>query len=159
MKIEPIGIINTPFKQKEGMPIQPTGGTGVKGCIEVFSGFIEGLCDLEGFSHIILIYRFHESEGYNLKVKPFMDDQLRGVFSTRAPKRPNSIGISVVKLNKIDNNLVFIENIDILDGTPLLDIKPFIPSVDSPDEYKLGWLKGKSDKISSKLSDKRFSNE
>lgn len=153
---KPIGIIKTPFFKKEGMPIQPSGAKGILGEIEILPEFVDGLKDLDGFSHIILIYHFHESKGFQLSVKPFMDDQLHGIFSTRAPKRPNPIGFSVVKLNKIKSNILFIENIDVLDGTPLLDIKPFIPNVDSPKVERLGWLERKSDKMGDKLSDHRF---
>ncbi|MDA3953514.1 MAG: tRNA (N6-threonylcarbamoyladenosine(37)-N6)-methyltransferase TrmO [Bacteroidales bacterium] len=151
-----IGIINSPFKTKEDMPIQPTGDKGINGEIKIYSEFSEGLVDLEGFSHIILIYHLHLSTGSSLKVIPFMDNNSHGIFSTRSPKRPNPIGLSVVKLNKIEKNILFIENIDILDGTPLLDIKPFIPDVDCPNVDKLGWLEGKSDKMKNKKSDKRF---
>lgn len=153
---KPIGIIKTPYKKKDGMPIQPTGAIGIKGEIEIHHAFVEGLKDLDGFSHIILIYHFHNSEGFQLNVKPFMDDRLHGIFSTRAPKRPNPIGLSVVKLNKIENNILYIENIDVLDGTPLLDIKPFVPDVDCPKANKLGWLEGKSNKMGDKISDSRF---
>jgi tRNA (adenine37-N6)-methyltransferase len=156
LNLKPIGFIKTPFKTKEGMPIQPTGAKGVKGTIEIDSQYTEGLKDLDGFSHVILIYHFHLTKTYELIVKPFMDDNLHGIFSTRAPKRPNPIGFSVVKLNKLEGNILHIENIDVLDGTPLLDIKPFIPDVDSPDVQKLGWLEGKSDKMADKISDKRF---
>ena len=156
LNLKPIGFIKTPFKTKDGMPIQPTGAKGIKGTIEIDSQYSEGLKDLDGFSHIILIYHFHLSKTYDLTVKPFMDDQLHGIFSTRVPKRPNPIGLSVVKLNKMESNILHIENIDVLDGTPLLDIKPFIPDVDSPDVQKLGWLEGKSDKMGDKISDKRF---
>ncbi|MCB2195630.1 MAG: tRNA (N6-threonylcarbamoyladenosine(37)-N6)-methyltransferase TrmO [Bacteroidetes bacterium] len=157
-KIEysPIGIIKTPFSTKEGMPIQPSGAAGIKGTIELFNEFVEGLKDLDGFSHIILIYHLHQAKDYKLVVKPFMDNELRGVFSTRAPKRPNAIGLSVVKLNKIEGNILHIENIDVINNTPLLDIKPFIPDVDSPTIEKLGWLQNKSDKMKEKRSDNRF---
>ena len=153
---KPIGLIKTPFKTREGMPIQPTGAKGIKGEIEIFHEFADGLKDLDGFSHIILIYHFHLSDGFKLQVKPFMDDKIHGVFSTRAPKRPNSIGFSVVKLNKMVKNTLYIENIDVIDGTPLLDIKPFITEVDAPKAEKLGWLEGKSHKMGHKQSDKRF---
>jgi len=108
---KPIGIIHTPFNDIEGMPIQPTGAKGVEGIIEIFSEFTDGLKDLDGFSHIILIYHLHLSGEYKLLVKPFMDDTLHGIFATRAPKRPNPIGFSVVKLNKIEGNKINIENI------------------------------------------------
>ncbi len=156
LNLKPIGFIKTPFLTKEGMPIQPTGAKGIKGTIEIDPKYVEGLADLDGFSHIILIYHFHLSKKYELTVKPFMDDELHGIFSTRAPKRPNPIGFSVVQLNKMEGNILYIENIDVLDGTPLLDIKPFIPDVDSPDVQKLGWLEGKSDKMGEKKSDIRF---
>jgi tRNA-Thr(GGU) m(6)t(6)A37 methyltransferase TsaA len=156
IEYSPIGIIKTPFSSKEGMPIQPSGASGIIGTIELFNDFVEGLKDLDGFSHIILIYHLHEAKDYKLMVKPFMDNELRGVFSTRAPKRPNSIGLSVVKLNKIEGNILYIENIDVLNNTPLLDIKPFIPDVDSPAVEKLGWLQNKSDQMKEKKSDNRF---
>ena len=156
LNFKPIGFIKTPYKNKEGMPIQPTGAQGVKGTIEIEAEYTEGLKDLDGFSHIILIYHFHLSKTYELSIKPFMDDNLHGIFSTRAPKRPNPIGLTVVKLVEIKDNLVHIENIDVIDGTPLIDIKPFIPDVDSPDVQKLGWLQGKSDKMGVKKSDNRF---
>jgi len=133
-----IGIIKTPFNSKEGMPIQPTGAKGIKGFIEINPEFVEGLKDLDGFSHIILIYHFHKVSNYELTVKPFMDDQMHGVLSTRAPKRPNPIGLSVVKLIKLEGNILHVENIDVLNGTPLLDIKPLIPDVDFAEVDKLG---------------------
>jgi tRNA-Thr(GGU) m(6)t(6)A37 methyltransferase TsaA len=153
---KPIGQITTPYKTREGMPIQPTGAKGIKGEVEIYPEFADGLKDLDGFSHIILIYHFHLSDGFKLQVKPFMDDKIHGVFSTRAPKRPNSIGFSVVKLNKKLDNILYIENIDVIDGTPLLDIKPFIPEVDGPKAEKLGWLEGKSYKMGHKQAEKRF---
>jgi len=156
IELQSIGLIHTPFKNKEGMPIQPTGAKNVRGTIEINNEFIEGLKDLDGFSHIILIYHFHKLKEYQLTVTPFMDDKPHGVFSTRAPKRPNHIGLSVVKLNKIEGNTIYIENIDVLDKTPLLDIKPFIPDVDNVKVEKLGWLEGKSDKMAGKKSDRRF---
>ena len=123
----PIGIIHSPFTDLDGMPIQPSGAQGIKGHILINEEFVEGLDDLDGFSHIYLLYHMHLARSYRLKVIPFLDDQLRGVFSTRAPKRPNSIGLSVVKLNSINLNRLEIENVDIIDGTPILDIKPYVP--------------------------------
>ena len=156
LNLKPIGTIYTPYNDREGMPIQPTGAKGVKGKIELIPELTDGLKDLDGFSHIILIYHFHLSKKYELHVKPFMDDKIRGVFSTRAPKRPNPIGFSVVKLNKIEKNILHIENIDVLNGTPLLDIKPFIPDVDIVKTDKIGWLEGKAGKMNEKKSDIRF---
>ena len=142
MKVKPIGIIHTPFKSKEDAPIQPS-RSNAHGEIEVFKEYEEGLEDIEGFSHIILIYQFHKSEGYSLKVKPYLDNKLRGLFATRAPRRPNQIGLSVVKLLKRKENILFVESIDVLDGTPLLDIKPYVPDFSPKENVTLGWLKGK----------------
>jgi len=153
---EPIGIIHSPFKDIKGMPIQPTGAKGIAGTIEIYPEFTEGLKDLEGFSHIILIYHFHLSKGYSLKVTPFMDENLRGVFATRAPKRPNPIGISVVKLRKIEGNILNIEDVDIIDGTPLLDIKPYVPEFDVQEVEKIGWLSQKANNVPKMKSDERF---
>jgi len=152
----PIGIIHSPFTELDGMPIQPSAAQGKKGHILINKEFTEGLDDLDGFSHIYLIYHLHLSNSYNLKVVPFLDDQIRGVFSTRAPKRPNPIGLSVVKLNKIKMNRLEIENIDIIDGTPLLDIKPYIPDMDKNTHCRIGWLSEYVKEIKSKKSDQRF---
>jgi tRNA (adenine37-N6)-methyltransferase len=152
---KPIGVIHTPFKTKEGMPIQPAGATEIKGTIELKREFAEGLLDLDEFSHVYLIYHFHKSEGYELQVKPFLDDKIHGVFSTRAPKRPNAIGISIVKLNKIEGNILEVENVDILDGTPLLDIKPYIPAFDVYEVEKTGWMKNNIS-LKNFKSDNRF---
>lgn len=155
----PIGIIRSPFTEKAGMPIQSNAGKGIKGNVELFEEFKEGLMDLVGFSHIILIYHLHRSERFKLKVKPFLDEQERGVFATRAPNRPNAIGISVVKLLEINGNLLTIENIDILDGTPLLDIKPYIIEFDCFRTESNGWISNKMKRLNDLKSDNRFSNE
>jgi tRNA-Thr(GGU) m(6)t(6)A37 methyltransferase TsaA len=156
IKYQPIGIIHTPFKTPEGMPIQPAGAEGIKGTIEIFSEYEDGLQDLSGFSHILLLYHFHKGKGFNLHVVPFMDSQTRGVFSTRAPKRPNPIGLSLVKLGKVEGRILHIENVDILDGTPLLDIKPYVPEFDKATSVKTGWLKDPGKTVSERKSDKRF---
>ena len=156
ISFRPIGIIHSPFTKLEGMPIQPSAAKGIKGQIVIREEFAEGLSDLSGFSHIYLLYHFHLSKTYNLKVVPFLDDVKRGVFSTRAPKRPNPIGLSVVKLNGITLNVLDIENVDILDGTPLLDIKPYVPEMDEAVQPKLGWLSKYRKNMHSKKSDTRF---
>jgi tRNA-Thr(GGU) m(6)t(6)A37 methyltransferase TsaA len=153
---QPIGIIHTPFKDRKDMPIQPIGGKGIKATIEIFPEFADGLVDLDGFSHIVLIFNFHLSQDYNLLVKPFMEETIRGVFATRAPRRPNQIGMSVVKLEKVENNILHISNIDIVDGTPLLDIKPYVPMIDGEDEIRIGWLDKKAERFRHKRSDDRF---
>jgi len=153
----PIGIVHSPFSDTAGMPIQPSGAKGTKGTVELMPEYAEGLQDLEGFSHVILIYHLHLSMGFSLKVKPFLDHQLRGVFATRAPKRPNPIGISVVRLKEIKGNILHIEDIDIVDGTPLLDIKPYVPEFDAQETVRIGWLSDKIGKASrEKRSDGRF---
>ncbi len=158
MKIEyrPIGIIHTPFKSIEEMPIQPSGARSIKGTVTVFPEYLEGLKDLDGFSHIILLYHFHRSSGAKLVLTPFMDTQPRGIFSTRAPKRPNPIGLSVVRLRRIEGNILHIENVDILDGTPLLDIKPYVPEFDRFPVNRIGWLEQARGVVRKKKSDKRF---
>ena len=158
MKIEysSIGIIRTPFTESEGVPIQPNAGKNITGTVEIFPEFSSGLKDLDGFSHIYLIYHFHRSRRHPLSVIPFLDTVERGTFSTRAPNRPNLIGISIVKLEKVDRNLLHIRNVDILDETPLLDIKPYIPELE-PEEIRIGWLEEKT--FSDKKADARFSED
>ncbi len=137
---KPIGIIHSPFKKPEGVPIQPTAGKGIKGKVEVFPEYAGGLKDLDGFSHIILLFHMHLSNKPSLRVKPYMDNKLRGVFATRAPSRPNPIGLSVVSLLRIDKNILYIKDLDIIDGTPLLDIKPCVSEFDLRDIKRIGWL-------------------
>lgn len=152
-----IGIINTPHQAKEGMPIQASSAKGIKGTIILEKQYMKGLQDLDGFSHIHLIYYFHKAKDYSLLTKPFLDDKEHGVFSTRAPKRPNVIGLSVVKLLSVKENILEIENIDVLDGTPLLDIKPYLPDFDFHEATKVAWYKGKTSDIANKRSDDRYS--
>ncbi|MGW8161022.1 MAG: tRNA (N6-threonylcarbamoyladenosine(37)-N6)-methyltransferase TrmO [Desulfobulbales bacterium] len=159
MKIEftPIGIIHSPFTEPEKMPIQPAGAKRVKGSVEVFEQYRPGLQDLNGFSHIILLYCFHRSRGFNLKVIPFLDTVHRGLFATRAPRRPNPIGLSIVRLDGVDDGVLRISNIDVLDNTPLLDIKPYVPDFDAQDKVRTGWLEEISGKVVYRKSDDRFS--
>lgn len=156
LSVHPIGIIRSPFQRREGMPIQPAASQGAKGKVVLEPEYEEGLQDLEGFSHVILVYYFHQANRHQLRVKPFLDDVKRGLFATRAPDRPNPIGISVVRLLSIQDNVLEIENLDILDGTPLLDLKPYIPDFDQPGDVRIGWLENKRDEIPGKLSDDRF---
>jgi len=139
MEVTPIGIVRTPFKCKKDTPIQPFRSKAI-GRIEVFKKYKDGLSDIDGFSHLILIYRFHKSRGHCLKVKPFLDDQLRGLFATRYPRRPNQIGLTVVELLKRETNILFVKGIDVLDGTPLLDIKPYVPDFEPKGKIRIGWL-------------------
>ncbi len=152
----PIGIIRSPFKHPKGTPIQPEGGRDIKGTVEIFPEYHDGLKDLDGFSHIILIYHFHLSREHTLTPNPYLDDKPRGVFSTRAPSRPNPIGMSIVRLDKVEDSNLYIRDIDIIDGTPLLDIKPFFPSLDPQEAVKIGWLEKKIGKFKKEKDDGRF---
>ncbi len=156
INITPIGTIETPFNDLKGMPIQPSGAALVQGTIVLDKAYEQGLSDLEGFSHIILLYHFHQSTGYSLIVTPFLDDQKRGLFSTRAPRRPNPIGLSIVRLIKREGNRLTIEGIDVLNGTPLIDIKPYVPGFDTKKVTAIGWLEKSHEKATSLKSDDRF---
>lgn len=155
--INPIGIIHTPFNDIKGMPIQPLAAKGVKGYIELFPKYIEGLTDLTEFSYITLLYHLHKINDYDLMVKPFMDNKEHGIFATKSPKRPNAIGLSTVKLLGIENNVIHIEMVDMLNGTPLIDIKPFFSKFDNRTNTKSGWLDNQGNiPISELRSDERF---
>ena len=156
IEYKPIGVIRSPFTEPKGMPIQPPGAGGMQGTVEVFDEYRSALKDLGGFSHIILLYHFHRSQGFSPHVVPFMDTQPRGLFSTRAPRRPNPIGLSVVQLNRIEEGVLFIENVDILDGTPLLDIKPYVPEFETSSDIRTGWLEQVKHKVSHQEADDRF---
>ena len=151
-----IGVVHTPFKQPRGTPIQPSAAADAEGVVEVFEEFADGVCDLDGFSHIILLYHFHLVSGSALKVKPYMDTVERGVFATRSPRRPNPIGLSVVRLLRIEGNRLFIRGVDILDGTPLLDIKPYVPQFNVGGDVRIGWLEKKIGKLPYMRDDGRF---
>ena len=153
---KPIGIIHSAFKTPENIPIQHTGAKGEIGTIEIYPEFAEGLADLQGFSHIILLFHMHLVEYHKLKVIPFLDTVERGIFSTRAPVRPNPIGLTVVKLISIEDSILTVENIDMIDGTPLLDIKPCLPMIDDLQDIRLGWLTVNVEQFRTKLSDNRF---
>jgi tRNA-Thr(GGU) m(6)t(6)A37 methyltransferase TsaA len=141
--MQPIGIIHSPFTDKKQTPIQPPRSQAA-GRVEVFPEFTEGLQDIEGLSHIILLYVFHCSDEYTLRVKPFLDDHWRGLFATRYPCRPNPIGLSIVRLLARQENLLDIEGVDVLDGTPLLDIKPYVPEFDIRTGVQTGWYQHRS---------------
>lgn len=142
MSIEftPIGIVHTPFSEPADTPRQAALANGALGTVEIFPGYRDGLADLEGFSHVILLFHFHRSRGFSLSVTPPGGVVARGVFATRAPRRPNAIGFSVVRLRRIEDGILHVQNIDMLDGTPLLDIKPYIPEFDAPADAETGWF-------------------
>jgi tRNA-Thr(GGU) m(6)t(6)A37 methyltransferase TsaA len=161
MKItyESIGKIRSPFKEPEGTPIQPTAEGTASGKIELIPEYQEGLKDLEGFSHLILLYHCHKAGKPSLMVKPFMEDKPHGLFSIRAPSRPNSIGLSIVRLEEVEDNILYIKDVDILDGTPLLDIKPYVPEFDKRENVKIGWMEENINKLSSIKDDGRFADK
>ncbi len=153
----PIGWIHSPHHQAKGAPIQPSGAREVAGWVELQPRFIPALKDLDGFSHLILIYHFHRCRQYQPEVRPFLDQQTHGLFATRAPARPNPIGISVVRLRGIRENRLDILDVDILDGTPLLDLKPLVPRFDLPQgQVRTGWLDQKAPAVESFKGDERF---
>lgn len=154
--MDPIGIIQTPFRALENMPIQPKGAADVIGTVRVEEQYVEGLADLEGFSHIYLFYLFHQAQRTQLKVVPFMDTVERGVFSTRSPLRPNHIGLSLVELIRVDGAELTVKGIDVLDLTPLLDIKPYIERFDRVSESRSGWMTANETEVAEKRSDSRF---
>ncbi|MDH5440125.1 MAG: tRNA (N6-threonylcarbamoyladenosine(37)-N6)-methyltransferase TrmO [Candidatus Bathyarchaeota archaeon] len=156
IRYKPIGVIQSPHKKPLGTPIQPRAAENVDGTVEIFPEYVEGLKDLDGFSHVILVYHFHLSKGLSLRVKPYMDDESHGIFATRAPPRPNPIGISVVRLIGVEGNILHIKDVDIVDGTPLLDIKPYVPEFDVRNVEKIGWLEKNVNGILTTRDDGRF---
>jgi tRNA-Thr(GGU) m(6)t(6)A37 methyltransferase TsaA len=156
IRLRPIGVIHSPFTGPKGTPIQSAAGRDVQATVEVYPEYSEGLQDLEGFSHLILLYHCHRANKFNLKVIPFMDSVSRGLFATRAPSRPNSIGLSIVRLVSRAENILKIREVDILDGTPLLDIKPYIEEFDVRRKTRKGWLENQVGKLQSTRDDSRF---
>ncbi len=149
-----IGIIHTPFKKAEGTPIQPVFGRDATGTVELFADFAAGLEDLDGFDRIWLVYKLHRSLSYTMRVKPFLDNREHGLFATRSPNRPNSIGLSAVRLLKVNAKTLEVGDVDMLDGTPLLDIKPYIPKFDSHPGSRAGWYD--ENRVSMTVADGRF---
>jgi len=155
-QIETIGLIHSPYKDIENMPIQPKGAIDVEGIVLLDKRYREGLKDLEGFSHIYLIYLFHKAARTSLTVTPFLDTQERGVFATRSPLRPNHIGLSIVQLLKIEETKLIVKGVDVLDETPLLDIKPYVKNFDEVPDSTSGWMTADKAEVSRKRSDARF---
>jgi tRNA (adenine37-N6)-methyltransferase len=141
--LTPIGLIHTPFKTPSETPIQSSRST-VEGKVEVFPEFVEGLLDIEAFSHLYLIYHLHQADQVHLWVEPFLDDQKHGVFATRHPFRPNHIGISIVQLVSRQENYLSICGVDMFDQSPLLDIKPYVPDFDVRQKVRAGWYENRS---------------
>jgi tRNA-Thr(GGU) m(6)t(6)A37 methyltransferase TsaA len=156
IRYNPIGTIRSPFKDVKGMPIQPRGAKGIKGVVELKPEYVDGLKGIEGLSHIILLYHFHLSKKGSLQVTPFLDVHSHGVFATRAPERPNPVGMSVVKLVRVEGHTLHIENVDIVDGTPLLDIKPYVPMFDVYKVDRIGWFTDITRTVRKTKADGRF---
>lgn len=153
----PIGLVRSPFARVEDMPIQPAGAREVLGTAELLPEYAPALADLAGFSHLILLYCFHRAKPYSPTVTPFLDNTPRGLFATRAPSRPNPIGLSVVELLAVEGNVLRLRGVDILDQTPLLDLKPFVPAFDAPPgEVRTGWLAQCAERTAAARSDGRF---
>lgn len=157
LQYPPIGVIRTPFDDPKGMPIQPTGEPTARGTVKLDPEYGAGLADLDGFSHCILLYHFHAGDDeYSLRPTPFLDDTSRGLFATRAPSRPNSIGLSVVAIESVGDAQITVSGIDVVDGTPLLDIKPFVPAFDVPTEPTGGWVDSARADVETTAADDRF---
>ena len=156
---EAIGIIHTPYKKVEGMPIQPASRNSAHGLVELYPAYVDGLADLDGFSHIFLLYHLHQAQFRGLTVVPFLDDASHGLFATRAPSRPNPIGLSLVPLLGIEGTMLHVGAIDILDGTPLLDIKPYVPAFDDALDVRTGWLETSGQDAKGRRADGRFRSE
>ncbi len=159
-EINEIGKIYTEFEEPRGIPIQPSHKKKHKGRIEVYSEYSEGLKDLEGFSHIIVLFYFHLSKKTKLQVVPFLDTVVRGVYATRAPIRPNRIGLSIVELLSREDNILHVQGVDMVNGTPLIDIKPYVGGFDIPKmssgKVRIGWLKDFVDESGRRIADERF---
>lgn len=155
----PIGVVHSPFKEPAGAPIQPPAGEAATATVEIDPDYAEGLADLEGFSHIILLYHCHRSGTPALTVTPFLDNAPHGLFATRAPSRPNPIGLSIVRLTAVAEGILYIKEVDILDGAPVLDIKPYVPAFDLRASAAIGWMEHQTDKMASTRDDGRFAGD
>jgi tRNA-Thr(GGU) m(6)t(6)A37 methyltransferase TsaA len=156
-RFQAIGVIHTQYKRTSGVPIQGIFRPKSQGVVDVFPEYEAGLADIDGFSHLILLYVFHQSRGFDLKVKPYMEDAEHGLFAMRAPKRPNPIGLSVVRLVRVEGRSLYIAEADMLDGSPLLDIKPYVPQFDSRENVRVGWMGPHFEKGDHRrISDDRF---
>ena len=154
--LSPIGRLATPFNDIADMPIQPSVLADTRGKAVLDEKFVPGLKDLDGFSHIILLFLLHKISGYQLEVVPFMDTLPHGIFATRSPKRPNRIGMSIVRVESVEGNIVHFKGVDMLNGSPLLDIKPYYSYFDQQTQVRNGWLEGKTLRPENLRSDKRF---
>lgn len=156
IEYRPIGVVHSPFKTPEGAPIQPPGGEDAEATVEIYPDYAEGLTDLDGFSHIILLYHCHRAGTPSLMATPFLDNAPHGLFATRAPARPNPIGLSIVRLTSAADGILYIKEVDILDGAPVLDIKPYVPAFDLRESVRIGWMERRTGKMAAARDDGRF---
>lgn len=154
MEVKAIGTIHSPFRDASGVPIQPAFAEDAEGTVEVMAEYAEALADLDGFERIWLLYWFDRAAPFKARVRPYLDNQSHGLFATRAPVRPNPIGLSCVKLLSVEGATLHIGGVDILDGTPLLDIKPYANRFDRFDVTRNGWLDAAQSGLTK--SDERF---
>jgi tRNA-Thr(GGU) m(6)t(6)A37 methyltransferase TsaA len=154
----PIGVVRTPFAEHAGMPIQTVAASGVRGTVELNPAYADALADLDGFTHLHLLTHMHRTGGVSLRVTPYLDTVPRGVFATRSPRRPNPIGLSLVRLVRIDGSVLHVEELDLLDGTPLLDIKPYVPPFDDRAGARYGWFEQRAQDVHSVRADGRFAD-
>lgn len=156
---QPIGVVRSPFTTLEGMPLQTVAAQGVQGSVELEPILAAGLKDLAAFSHLILLTHLHQMSGYSLEVTRYLDDQPHGLFATRSPRRPNPIGLSVVRLIAIQDATLIIEDVDLLDGTLVLDLKPYVPTFDARETERIGWYAGRIERVQTTRSDRRFTED
>jgi tRNA-Thr(GGU) m(6)t(6)A37 methyltransferase TsaA len=157
--IQSIGIIHTQHTDPLQTPIQPVFSKGMRGQVTLFLDYVDGLADLDGFSHIYLFYYFDRSTMTKMRVKPYLDDKARGIFATRAPHRPNKIGMSLVRLLAVRDNVLEIDGADMLDKTPLIDIKPYIDRFDPKEAVRSGWQDQISDDVASLRGTRKFKTQ
>ncbi|MDD2998287.1 MAG: tRNA (N6-threonylcarbamoyladenosine(37)-N6)-methyltransferase TrmO [Candidatus Riflebacteria bacterium] len=158
MQFKAVGIVESRFEQQAGTPIQGKMAPKETACIRIFDEFAAGLKDIEGFSHIYVFFKFDRASEAKLLVKPYLDTVERGVFATRSPLRPNPLGMTIVKLERVENNCLYVSGVDILNGSPVIDIKPYIPDFDQHNPEKIGWYENKNEKSDLVLADDRFAN-
>lgn len=152
----PIGVVRSPFATLSGSPLQSVAARHARGRVELEPEYAPGLNDLDGFSHLHLITHLHLARPGGMEVVPFLDDRPRGVFATRSPRRPNAIGLSVVRLLAVEGSVLHVEELDLVDGTPVLDLKPFVPAFDNRETELIGWFSGKTDLVHEIRADDRF---
>ncbi len=158
VEFAPIGFVRTPFAEHGGMPIQTVAAGGVRGRVELDPAYAPALADLDGFSHLHLITWLHRTGPASMRVTPYLDTRERGVFATRSPRRPNPIGLSLVRLTAIEGSVLHVEELDLLDGTPLLDIKPYVPPFDDRAGARYGWFEQRAQNVHSVRADTRFAD-